>query len=151
MPSPDGYPNHLSGTDNFYHETNVSRDLGGADPACVTRELTNNPTPGVPSPATPGGTRNNAVAPRFPVDNYVTSFRTTAHGSGIPIVVNTAGIGDGSFFGPGYVARYTQDGRAYTKGEGTSGWQSIGPLSDSENEKLWGRDLERIIKKCKCQ
>ena len=150
LPSPKGQPKNLGPTDPFYHETNVSRDLNGANAECVMKELTNSPTPGTPQPATPTGTLNNARVPGFG-DNLVRSFLTTAQGSGMPIVVNTAGVGDGSAFGPGYVARYVQNGRAYTKGEGTSGYQSVGPLSDYANERLWGKDLERIIDKCKCK
>lgn len=151
VPSPKGQPKNLGSNSSFYHETNVSRDLDGADPECVMKELTNSPTPGIPNAASPQGTPNNARTYDVFGDNLVKSYLTPAHGSGMPIVVNTAGVGDGSDFGPGYVARYVQGGRAYTKGEGTSMFQSIGPLSNRENEKLWGKDLERIIKKCKCQ
>lgn len=150
LPAPPGQPRNLGPTDSFYHATNVSRDLDGADPKCVVEMLTNEPTllPGGPKRASPDGTLNNA---KVGVNNLVKSYQTTAHGSGIPIVVNVAGVGDGSVFGPGYVARYVQGVRVYTKGEGTSGWQSIGSLSDWMNEKIWGEDLERIIQKCKCK
>jgi hypothetical protein len=111
------------------------------------RELISGPTPGQPNPASPGGTPNNAEV--FG-DNYVRSFLTTAHGTGIPIVVNTAGVADGSAFGPGYVARYVQGGSAYTVGEGNNWKQGADWLTDPANEMLWGRDLDRIIQKCKC-
>jgi RHS repeat-associated protein len=150
VPSPEGQPKNLGPTDCFYHYTNVRRPLNGADPKCVMRELTQRPTPGKPNPASPGGTKNNAVPPYYPFNNSVKSYTTNGYGSGIPIVVNTAGVDDGSAFGPGYVARYVEDGYAYTKGEGTSTQQGLGP-SDWANEQLWGKDLERIIEKCKCQ
>ena len=151
LPSPIGFPNRMSSNDAYYHETNVRRSLMGADPKCVMQELINNPTPGVPRAATPGGTSNNAQVPGFS-NNPVMSYLTTDPSSGIPIVVNTAGVGDGSAFGPGYVARYVQGGYAYTKGEGTNFSQSVDPVTDFFNQYIvWGRDLERMIEKCRCR
>jgi hypothetical protein len=141
----------MSSSDDFYHETNVSRNLAGADAKCVMQELSKNPTPGAPSAASPGGTSNNAKVWPFP-NNPVKSYQTTSvDSSNIPVVVNTAGVGDGSVFGPGYVARYVQGGRVYTRGEGTSGWQSFGSASDFMNEQIWGEQLDRIVEKCKCR
>ena len=90
--------------------------------------------------------------PPYTFNNPVTSFLTTTHGfGGIPVVVNTAGVGDGSAFGPGYVARYVLNGRVYTVGEGTGWEQSFDGFSDTMNEWVWGDDMEEIIAKCKCQ
>ena len=84
----------------FYHRYALSRDLRGADPACVFRKLVEEPTPGQPKAATPEGTPNDATVTGFDY-NPVTSYLTQRHGSGAPLIVNIAGVGNGTYFGPG--------------------------------------------------
>ena len=122
----------------------------------------NNPTPGSPQPATPNGTRNNADVGAGP--NWVTSYATVDSATGAPMVVNishkTRGhtenqfIGEESQFHPGYVARWVADGVAHTFGEGLDPFQS--PWATAEVIQnigiwwVWGRQMDRIIEKCKC-
>jgi hypothetical protein len=118
--------------------------------------LVDNPTPGNPSPATPGGTLNNAPAAIFP-DNPVTSYLTTDLNTGLPLVVNITG--PNSAFNPGYVAREVVNGVANTYGEGDSPWQS--PRLSGQwwqnfwDQRVWGQQMENLIKqaqqKCGCQ
>jgi len=151
VPAAEGFPNALGPNDWFYHPTNVSRDLDGADSQCVMQKMELYPTPirGAPARATSEGTWNNAQAYIFN-ENFVTSYSTTAIGSGIPIVVNTAGLHDGSSFGPGYVAWYVANGRAYVKGEGTNFIQGWDWLTNKASQGLWGSQLEKFIRECKC-
>lgn len=66
----------------------------------------------------------------------------------MPIEVNLAGIGDGSLFGPGYVARYVQNGIAHTAGEGLSPLQwPFESLQNAANQVVWGKQMEDIISK----
>ena len=155
-------PSGLGDGNYFYHRYVISRDLQGADPECVFRKLVEQPTPGRPSPATPGGTVNDATVTGLEF-NPVTSYLTQGLRTGIPLVVNMAGVGGGTYigtgsgplWGPGYVARYVLDGRAYTVGEGTN-WKQSPNLTgdwfqDFGNKGVWGLDLERKIKDCKCE
>ena len=140
-------PNSITAGDWFYHEYDVSRDLDGADPNCVYRKLAERPTSGLSSPAMPGDTANNA---RVFGDNFVTSYTTSNHTTGGGIVVNTAGVNDGSAFCPGYVARYVNNGMVHTVGEGINPTQAISAADLAAEHLVWGPDLERIINECKC-
>ena len=170
LPAPNGFPERMDGLSHpgLYHSYSVSRDLRGADPDCVMREIIKVPTPGNPDPATPEGTPNNAYLVDERMDNQVTTYLTKDLVTGEPVVVNTAGSGpdDESFFGPGYTARYVRDGRVYTVGEGTSPIQSNyvtglpfgiwGPvlgdaIQTAGNEYVWGGLMEEHIEACLCK
>lgn len=118
--------------------------------------LINNPTPGTPQPASPGGTRNDAPVPGFG-NNPVTSYLTRDLNTGAPLVVNLTD--EKSAFHPGYVARTVINGVAHTAGEGLNPWQSPAITAqwaqDIANELLWGSQMVRIIKplksECRCQ
>src|SRR5262245_479005 len=94
VPTPLGFPTMLGANDDFYHFYRVQRSIGCASPEGVLSGLINNPTPGMPLPATPQGTPNNAVV--LGVNNYVTSYLTVDVTSGASIVVNIAGTGGGA-------------------------------------------------------
>jgi RHS repeat-associated protein len=151
-----GFPDINASNRALYHKYDVQRDLGCANPQDVLQSLINNPTPGNPSPATPGGTPNYAPVPFFG-DNPVTSWLTTDLNTGLPLVINITG--PGSAFSPGYVAREVVNGVAHTYGEGLNPWQSpaatAGWIQDIANELLWGRQLSGFIKKaeqnCGCK
>lgn len=136
-----------------YHAYDVERSLNGASEKCYMDGVTNSPTPGDTYPALPQGTRNNATVGG--VNNWVTSYQTKDLVTGANLVVNMAGIGDGSLFGPGYVVRYTKDGIAHTAGEGTNFKQNPGitgqNLQDLGNYAVWGRQMNDILKKCGCR
>jgi hypothetical protein len=118
--------------------------------------LINNPTPGTPSAASAGGTRNNAPALIFR-DNTVTSYLTKDLNTGAPLVVNMTD--PGSAFHPGYVARTVTNGVAHSYGEGLNGWQS--PAATAQwfqnlgNEVVWGGQMVDLIRaakgNCACQ
>ena len=162
--TPNGFPQILDkysgslGDFYSYHYYDVTRDLDGADPECVINELKNNPTPDPESnPASLFGTLNNARVDQFPFtgrDNFVLSYVTQDLNNGNTVVVNTAGSGDGSLFGPGYVARYIQNGVVHTAGEGMdpaqSGWFTTPFMQNWGNENVWGSQMDKIIKKCTC-
>ena len=152
VPTPLGFPETLGPADKYHHEYNLPVPLDGADPDCVADALANNPTPGKPNAATPEGSSNNAVVGGF--DNFVTSYLTNDLVTGNPIVVNTAGVGDGSFFGPGYVARYVEDGRVHTVGEGTNWKQSPAvttrTFQNIGNYWVWGQQMREIVSQCMC-
>ena len=155
IPAPMKAPSKIGPRQRDYHYYRVSEDLRGADPECVFRKLVEAPTPSSnPMPALPDGQRNNAPALFWDV-NIVTSYLTRDASSGMPIVVNAAGRNDGSAFGPGYVARWVENGKVYTGGEGLDWWQSpnaFGQKSqDFGNWYIWNRDLQRKIDECLCQ
>ena len=152
VPTPLGFPTMLGPNDDFYHFYSVQRSLGCAPAGGVLSALINNPTPGVPSPATPQGTPNNALV--LGMNNYVTSYLTADVTSGSTIVVNIAGTGTGAAFGPGYVARYVSGGQAYTAGEGRN-WKQSPAVTGSAfqtlaNEALWGQQMSQTISQCGC-
>lgn len=147
LPTPPDFPASIGPDNLFYHDYDVSRSLGCADPDSVFQGLANSPTPGTASPATPNGTPNNAVVPFLPFNNPVTSYLTNDVNTGMLLVVNITG--PGSLFGPGYVARYVQNGVVHTIGEGLNAIQSplvIGPLVQyAADEGLWGSQMSSII------
>jgi uncharacterized protein RhaS with RHS repeats len=152
VPTPLGFPPMLGPNDDLYHFYRVQRSIGCASPGSVLSGLINNPTPGVPLPATLQGTPNNAVV--LGMNNYVTSYLTVDVTSGSAIVVNIAGTGAGAAFGPGYVARYVSGGQAYTSGEGRN-WKQSPAVTGSAfqtlaNEALWGQQMNKIISECGC-
>ncbi|MFC3652279.1 RHS repeat-associated core domain-containing protein [Dyella humi] len=168
LPAPANFPALLGpndGHDYWYHEYDVTRSIGCADPDSVMQGLINNPTPpaGNPQPATPGGTPNNAAVPLIAPINPVTSYLTTDLNTGAPVVVNITG--PSSVFGPGYVARTVTDGVAHTYGEGEAPIQgdmgSAGPNPAMTlgnyvgNELVWGNQMNQIIanakQKCGCK
>ncbi|MDB6063389.1 MAG: Repeat family protein [Verrucomicrobiaceae bacterium] len=150
LPTPTGFPDTLDSL--FYHIYDVTRSIGCARAEDVMKGLINSPTPGNSSPATSGGTANNAVVSFFPFNNPVTSYLTKDINTGMPVVVNMTG--PGSLFGPGYVARYVTDGVAHTVGEGTNYIQSplvLGPpVQWAADEGLWGHQMSGIIEKAGC-
>jgi uncharacterized protein RhaS with RHS repeats len=147
VPTPQGAGSFNSDS-WFYHKYDVSRTLDGADPDCVNLKLVLNPTPEGASPATPLGTENNA---KYVLNNIVKSFTAKNYSSGKGVVVNTGGRTDDSLFGPGYVARYIDNGLVHTVGEGTNPWQDIPFFSNYLAEDFWGPSLEKIIKECQCE
>lgn len=152
VPTPSGFPANLSGDETFYHDYLVSRGLNGAALDCVMQKLIDNPTPGEPNSATRHGTTNNATV--LGMDNIVTSYLVNDINTGAPIVVNMAGTGKGSLFGPGYVARYVNNGTAYTVGEGTNYKQSYlvtgAGFNYVANELVWGLQMSDLISECEC-
>jgi hypothetical protein len=156
LPTPKGFPKELGigAPDSQYHKYHVSRDLRGADPECVFRKMANSPTPGNSNPATKDGTQNNAeVVSGW--SNPVTSYLTADPVLKTQVAVNMAGSGDGSAFGPGYVAQWTGQGKAHTAGEGTSALQTplpgLGAMQTLGNEYVWGRRLDKFIDECLCE
>jgi RHS repeat-associated protein len=171
IPAQPGFPALLGpgdgnlGGDDLYHDYDVTRSIGCADPNDVTQGLIDNPTPpaGNPQPATPGGTPNNAAVPGVAPVNPVTSYLTSDLNTGAAIVVNVTG--PHSVFGPGYVARTVTDGIAHTYGEGEAwsqsdmGMDGPNPFMDLGNwavdEAVWGEQMDQIIakakKKCGCK
>jgi RHS repeat-associated protein len=157
VPTPDGFPNYFDSGNPLYHSYDVTRSIGCDNPDDVIQGLVNSPTPGSPSPATPGGTPNNAVVAGQP--NRVTSYLTTDLTTGNPLVVNITG--PNSLFAPGYVARTVTDGVAHTYGEGLSAKQStllsylaLGPLGllfqEIAEQTVWGSQMSSIISQAKC-
>jgi hypothetical protein len=148
--SPD-FPARLDPDGAGYHYYDVTRSIGCADVNDVLQRLINSPTPGNPSPATLGGTVNNAVIGGL--DNVVKSYVTTDLVTGTPVVVNMTG--PGSRFGPGYVARYVSGGVAHTMGEGLNWKQSPGITGSLfqriGNEAVWGRQMSQMISDCTCR
>ena len=113
------------------------------------RKMIENPTPGVPSPATKSGTRNNADVPLVPGSNWVTSYLTSDLTSGRPIVVNVADAD--SAFPWGYAARTVSDGVARTYGEGLAPELAIPLIPRIGNWWVWERQMRRFVEECKCQ
>jgi RHS repeat-associated protein len=166
VPTPNGFKD-FSADDNYYHAYDITRNIGGADPNCVMKQLVNNPVPNNPNggvrPATAGGTPNIAYIPIIGTDNQVTSYLTeNLSGPGM-VAVNMTG--NGSTFAQGYAARTVSDGVAHTYGEGTSPIQSnlgqdqwgpipLGALNNFINERVWGGQMDEFIskaqKRCGC-
>ncbi len=88
FPTPQGFQNTVPSRDDYHqYRTDKVSPIGAAETRAWVRD---NPTPGFPSPATPGGTLNDAT-PRvatLAVDSPVMSFTTTNSVSGNPVVVN---------------------------------------------------------------
>lgn len=156
IPAQPGFPAIMGPGDNsfmgglWYHNYDVTRNIGCADPAAVSQGLINNPTPswGNPQPATPGGTPNNAAVPGIAPNNPVTSYLTTDTNTGAPLVVNVTG--PNSAFGPGYVAREVTNGVAHTYGEGEAEAQeTVEPFgwagNEIANQVVWGNQMQQII------
>jgi RHS repeat-associated protein len=165
LPTPSNFPASIGQDDLLYHNYDISRQIGCANADDVLRGLINNPTPGNPSPASTGGTPNNAViggtSPSLPsLDNPVTSYVTTDLNTGTSIVVNITGTN--SLFSPGYVARTVSNGKAHTYGEGLNWKQSplitgnlwlplLGNLvQDLANQAVWGTQMSKIISQSQC-
>ena len=150
VPAQSGFPASL-GADDFmdflrYHRYDESVPLNGADAQCVMKKLIANPTPGNPRPATPNGTRNNAVV--LDQNNWVTSYLTSNIDNGDPVVVN---VTDGkSLFSPGYTARTVSNGYVHTYGEGEAWSQAVPLLPGAGNWYYWKRQMERMVEECSC-
>ena len=135
---------------HLYHQCDIQRDIGCANPEDVMQALINNPTPGTPAAASAAGTRNNAPALVFR-NNEVTSYLTSDLNTGAPLVVNLTD--PDSAFHPGYVARTVTNGVAHSYGEGLDPWQS--PTVTAQwfqnlaNEYVWGRQMDDLIRTAK--
>jgi RHS repeat-associated protein len=147
VPSPPSFPNYIGPNEWLYHQYDITRAIGCANPADVMNAFINNPTPGTPSPATPGGTPNNAPVP-FASKNPVTSYLTTDMNTGNPLVVNITG--PGSAFSSGYVARAVSNGIAHTYGEGDN-WMQSPNISYLFAEIVWGWNMNHLIAQCRCE
>jgi hypothetical protein len=148
-----------------YHSYNVPVPLNGADPNCVMAGMTNQPTPGSPSPATKGGTLNNATPTSaqnlFNGIDWVSSFGGDSGGynnspvasysmNGGTAVVNVTLPGHPLF--PGYVIRTVNGGTVNNYGEGTGALQ--GPLSAAiglagQINGVWTGQTQGIVCGCK--
>jgi hypothetical protein len=143
VPTPPGF-NDFNDNEPLGHAYDVPRPLGCADPDSVLQGFIDDPTPGNPMPATPDGTRNNAVV--LGQNNWVTSYLTTDLDTGNPIVVNMTGYG--SLFANGYTVRSVSDGVAHTYGQGNNWKQSenlFPALNAYMNERIWGSQMDNII------
>ena len=160
FPTPQGYPSTMgtsSDSNPFYHDYDITRAVPPGLEKCVFQKMVNNPTPNSGSqPATSSGTPNNATVPMLPGDNNVTSYLKNDLNTGMPVEISTAGVGDGSLFGPGYVMRYVKNGVAHTAGEGQNWKQSATyPITPAfqwvNNQIVWGLQMDRFIEECKCE
>lgn len=90
IPRPDGSPDSIGSDRPFSHlysaESSAPEDSDEFFND-VVNEVTNDPTPGNDSPATPGGTKNDAGILPFPNSNNVMSF-TATDSNGNPVVAN---------------------------------------------------------------
>lgn|GEM_PF-1214590 len=126
----DSFPGTDASRSDFHYYDETAQSHLGVD---ATRNwVQQNPTPGDPSPATPGGTRNDAtpVIGGLPGDiSPVSSITTTNTVSGNPVVVNVTLPGHPLF--PGIVVREVvpnADGTStiHNRGEGNGDLQRPG-------------------------
>jgi hypothetical protein len=90
FPTPKGFPGTDPKSDDYHYYTET---VGAASHTDDTEKwVKNNPTPGNPNPATPGGTPNDAtpvVGNKLPIPiSPVVSFATKNNASGSNVVVN---------------------------------------------------------------
>jgi len=166
FPRPLGWPNLLGAGDLSYHHYNIQVPVGCRDAESTMQAIINNPTPGSPSPATSGGTPNDAtpsyispilnlidVISSFGDDpsgdyNPVISYLTVDMNTGQPVVVNVTQ--PGHFLFPGYVARtvtQTTMGTVVNNvGEGTGVLQApYSPFGGYINN-VWMQQTQSILK-----
>jgi hypothetical protein len=148
------------------HAYNIPVQLNGANSSCVMQGMTNNPTPGNPSPATPGGTLNNAtpsgIQSLFDFVDLFSSFGNDSGGynnspvrsylvNNGTVVVNVTMPGHGLH--PGYVARTINGSQVNNFGEGI-GWlqgdtaESMGIAGQFNG--VWNGQTNGIINSCEC-
>jgi len=153
FPRPPGWPDCLGPGANNYHSYNEWVNTSGASKKCLEDYLRAHPTPGSPSPATPGGTPNNAspnwVPSAFPspVKTYLESV------NGQQVVVNVTLPGHPLF--PGYVARDVDSGATNSLvnnfGEGTGGLQGPNSPFATPINNVWQGLTDDALKACTCQ
>lgn len=162
FPRPEGWPDVMNDDSAFHHFYNVPVDMGGADLACVMRELANRPTPGNPSPATPGGTPNNAlpntVQSIYNAIDRISSFGNDPGGyNNAPVMSYTVGNSvvnvtlPGHPLFPGYVVRQANGNVVNNYGEGTAGVQSRYSPAAPSIRNVWDEVTRQAIDKCKCR
>jgi RHS repeat-associated protein len=161
FPRPGGWPDVINDDSSFHHFYNVTVDMQGANIDCVMRELANMPTPGNPSPATAGGTLNNALPTTaqgvYDLVDQVSSFGNDPGGyNNAPVMSYTIGNSvvnvtqPGHPLHPGYVVRQPNGNVVNNYGEGTAGVQSsYSPIADLISG-VWGDVTTQAINKCKC-
>ena len=166
---PPTWPGTLNGSTPDYHAYTIPVPLNGANANCVMNGITNNPTPGSPSPATSQGTLNNAspagIQSLFNALDWISSFGNDPGGynnspvksysvtvNGSPAVVNVT-LPHHPLF-PGYVLRIINGSKVVNYGEGAGALQ--GPLSQATGiagliNGAWNGQTQGIIQKCGCQ
>ncbi|MEF3062984.1 RHS repeat domain-containing protein [Ralstonia solanacearum] len=167
FPQPVGWPATMNASSPNYHAYNVPIALNGADPACVMNGIVNNPTPGSPSPASVGGTYNNATPAvaqsMFDLIDRLGSFGGDPGGrnnspvlsysmNGGTAVVNVTLPGHSLF--PGYVLRTINGDQVNNYGEGAGALQ--GPISQAlgiagQINGVWNGQTQGIIGSCGCR
>lgn len=140
--------------------------MNGANPDCVRKGIANKPTPGSPSPATVGGTLNNATPTSaqklFDSVDWISSFGNDSGGynnspvtsyvmNGGKAVVNVTQPGHPLF--PGYVIRTVNGGQVSNYGEGAGILQ--GEASQTVGiagliNGVWNGQTQDIINNCDC-
>ena len=140
--TPKGFPGtDASRADFHYYDVTAKSPL---DAKATSDWVQQNPTPGNPDPATPGGTRNDATpvvgGVGLPDISPVSSIATTNSVSGNPVVVNVTLPGHPLF--PGIVVREVvgnADGTStiHNRGEGNGNLQRPGSLTAGPINGVW--------------
>jgi hypothetical protein len=150
FPRPAGWPDHIKPGYTNYHSYNEWVKTAGINKKSLDDYVRNNPTPGSPSAATPGGTPNNAspsLAPSF-IPSPVISYSMNYNGS--QVIVNVT-MPNHSLF-PGCVARVSNNnGTINNFGEGTGALQ--GPYSPFARpiNNIWQNMTDDAINACSCR
>ncbi|MCW1925039.1 hypothetical protein OKA05_20935 [Luteolibacter arcticus] len=163
FPRPKGWPDIMDSNSSNHHSYNIAVSLGNASEDCVMNGITQNPTPGSPSPATVDGTSNNAtptgIQNLYDSIDFISSFGgdTEAHNNS-PVMSYITNNGKvivnvtqpGHPLHPGYVARSIGGGKINNQGEGT-GWRQgpYSPFAGSINN-VWKGQTKGILKNCEC-
>jgi RHS repeat-associated protein len=172
FPAPEGWPASINANSPNYHAYDKQVDVGNRNPDCIRRQIAAKPTPGHPSPATPGGTFNDATPSTAAnlIDglDYISSFGNDSGGyanspvysyltkdvkTGGQVIVNVTLPGHPLF--PGYVARTVgqngSDTVVHNYGEGTAALQNPwNPLS-GPIDNVWEGQTRDLAGGCGCQ
>jgi RHS repeat-associated protein len=152
FPRPAGWPDYIGPSSENYHSYDELVNTANTNKKCLDDYIRSHPTPGSPSPASAGGTPNNAspswVPSIFP--SPVLSYVTSSNGN--QVIVNVTQPGHPLF--PGYVARTIQTGPYNSLinnyGEGAGALQ--GPYSPFATpiNNVWQGLSDDAIKACSC-
>jgi RHS repeat-associated protein len=167
FPRPPGWPNSIGPNDPNYHSYDVTVPTD-CPASSMAQAVANNPTPGLPSPATPSGTLNDATPgliagalgvsggpfPGPPLNyNPVISYLTNDLNTGGQVVVNVTQPGHGLW--PGYVARTVSPvaggGSVVNNyGEGIGALQSPNSPVANQINNVWSQQTKGLAKHCGC-
>jgi RHS repeat-associated protein len=151
---PNWWPNSISPGDSNYHhyDKTVSFDPGKVSTQCLRDYLREHPTPfgDNQNPAMASGSLNYAMYGGNGPFNPVQSYWQSTNGGMVVNVTHTLHA-----LGPGYVARWVENGAIHNSGEGVGSVQDpnaiYAPFVDKDINDAWIDASQAAINYCSCQ